>query len=275
MFKLLSVVTVCYNEKDHIIETLNSVLMQNFTDYEYIILDGKSTDGTDNMIQNRILEEDVDKERIIFQSEKDNGIYDAMNKAIRMAEGQWILFLNAGDSFYNYNVLNTVEKYLRDKTIDIVYGDQCWQEEGNTYIRQPGGHEKLPNKVSIFHQSAFVRTTILKENLFSLRYKIAGDYESFLKLYVKGYRFLYVPVVIANFSYGGVSSTHPFICQKENREIRQLYGYFDNHDWRTLFDYYNQKIYLLIKMLLPRKMDLFLINIKRKLRRRSHHGGNS
>lgn len=96
---LVSIVTVCYNAADMLSKTIESVSAQSYENIEYIIIDGASTDGTKQIIQNNI--EHIDK----FISEKDNGIYDAMNKGTANSSGEWIIFMNAGDTFYDRDTI--------------------------------------------------------------------------------------------------------------------------------------------------------------------------
>lgn len=260
---LVSIVTVCYNAKDCIKTTIESVIKQTNLDYEYIIVDGLSTDGTTEIIRNNISHFPIEI-KVKYISECDKGIYDAMNKAIHLAEGEWIIFMNAGDGFYNNQILQDIIIYLK-KENDIVYGDQCWVEENNTAIRRPGGADKLTQGATIFHQSAFVRSELLRKNPFSLEYKIAGDYESFLKLYLKGFKFFYIPITIANFAYGGISSTYALGCLKENTNIRKKYGCIDTHTLKFKYWYVKEYCYLFIKSHIPRNLDLKIIKWKANL----------
>ena len=114
-----SIITVCYNAEQYIKRTIQSVLEQDMNDYEYIIKDGKSTDGTMEIVHTMLCEND----HIHLISEKDNGIYDAMNAAIDQAKGEYLFFLNAGDCFANASVLNQVKMFLERTEADVAYGN--------------------------------------------------------------------------------------------------------------------------------------------------------
>jgi glycosyltransferase involved in cell wall biosynthesis len=171
----LSIITVCKNAEKLLVKTIESVLAQTFTDYEYIIIDGASTDGSLSVIDNY-------KDRIKIISEPDKGIYDAMNKGIGLSEGEYLLFLNAGDYFFHENVLKEIMEM--NLNVDILYS--------NGLIEFSNGFlfcKTFPKKVTkIFmymdtlpHQDALVkREVFLKTRGFDSEYKISGDYKFFL-----------------------------------------------------------------------------------------------
>lgn len=116
---LFTVITVCYQAKDVIENTIKSVLEQNYSDFEYIIIDGSSTDGTCEII-NKYLEDS----RIRYISEPDKGLYDAMNKGIRMSEGKYLNFMNAGDCFSDSDILKDVSEVIsKNPGVDFIYGN--------------------------------------------------------------------------------------------------------------------------------------------------------
>lgn len=117
----ISVVTICYNAEKEIGKTIQSVLGQTFDDYEYIIIDGKSKDNT-LTVANNIICEFPDK-LVKITSEPDRGIYDAMNKGIKIATGEWVCMMNAGDCFASDNVLSEVFSYPIDENISFLYSD--------------------------------------------------------------------------------------------------------------------------------------------------------
>lgn len=114
---MISVITVCYNVKDSIENTILSVLNQTYADIEYIVVDGGSTDGTVDIIKK------YSEHLAIFISEKDDGIYDAMNKAIDLAHGEWLNFMNAGDVFSSHNVLEDIAASGLMDSSDFIYSD--------------------------------------------------------------------------------------------------------------------------------------------------------
>lgn len=194
----ISIVTIVLNDKKNIEKTIQSVFNQNIK-IEYILIDGKSTDGTLEVIEKY-------KDKIdILVSEKDNGIYNAMNKALDLANGEWICFMNSGDMFYDSNVLKGVLPKL-DDSIDVVYGDQEVRYISKRKIVKANQNIIDIWKGMIFsHQSCFVKKDILKEFRFNESNRITADYQLFYTLYKSNKRFLYIPMVIASVSAGGVS----------------------------------------------------------------------
>lgn len=203
---LFSIVTVVYNAHELVESTMATIFQQTYTNYEYIVIDGNSTDGTLSIISRYLDKIDV------FISEPDDGIYDAMNKAIRIASGKFINFMNCGDSFVDNQVLERIAKEITDD-VDVVYGNTIIDTIVGKYLVVPGKIDNVILKHMPFcHQSSFVRTEVAKQHLFDLSYKVAADYNMFLQLYKENKIFLYVdyPVsVYQNDNKEGTSS-----CQR-------------------------------------------------------------
>ena len=161
---IISIITVVYNGVNEIENTIQSIINQTYENLEYIIIDGKSIDGTLEVIKK--YENKID----YWQSTSDTGIYDAMNKGIDLASGEWINFMNCGDKFYNDKTLNSVFQYLSSE-INVLYG--------NTIANWNFGYELMfPNKDKVMpfcHQSCFTRTSLLKEIHFNTHYKLCAD----------------------------------------------------------------------------------------------------
>lgn len=199
----VSVITICWNTANEIEETINTVLSQTFTDYEILIKDGLSTDGTVDIV-NRIISEHPDKD-IRLVSKKDTGIYNAMNQAIDEANGEWLVFANCGDGFYSKDALaNMCEKISDDA--DIIYGDAVMRDEYGDAIWR-GDVSIIEKKMAFCHQASMIRTTVAREIRFNEQLKIAADYNMMLASYKKGYKFVYANSIIAVFNLDGVSST--------------------------------------------------------------------
>jgi glycosyltransferase involved in cell wall biosynthesis len=196
-----SVVTVCYNAADYIEDTVQSVINQTYTNFEFIIVDGASKDNTIS-----ILDQYKDHISLII-SEPDNGIYDAMNKGIAAARGEWIIFMNAGDCFYSNNVLEKIaSETLGDQA--MIVGDTAVQMDHVIYkIPCSPFYEHLPlhQKMGWFHQSSFVRADLAKRYPFDLTFKLAADYNMVIELYRRGYSFKQVDIIIAKYDLNGVS----------------------------------------------------------------------
>lgn len=188
---LISVVTVCYNAKDILEETILSVISQTYKELEYIVIDGGSKDGTLSIVKK--YESDIS----FFISEPDKGIYDAMNKGVKAAKGDYILFMNSGDCFYSDTTLEDWGAYINNENADVYYGDCIYKYPyGDRYMKA------LPLKgirrMMVFsHQSVMVAASILKNRLFDIRYRFAADYDFLLRCYLEGRRFVYSPLPIS------------------------------------------------------------------------------
>lgn len=190
-----SIITVTYNCADIIEETMLSVLNQTHPDIEYIIIDGGSADSTTEIIKKYA-------DRLAFWlSESDKGIYDAMNKGIAHATGDYINFMNVGDRFVNSNVLSEVaKKIVSTAKADIVYG--------NTYKYNAKRHwEDLSHQPEVLrfhgafcHQSGFVSTEYHKIHLFDLHYRYMADFNLFHQAYMNGASFLKLDLFVAEYN---------------------------------------------------------------------------
>ena len=195
----ISVVTVSYNCADVIEDTIQSVTSQTYTNIEYIIVDGKSKDNTLSVINKY-------KDQInIIVSEPDKGIYDAMNKAINLATGDYVIFMNAGDVFYNNKI---VEKVFYDNKIvdaDIIYGSVAFDKKGKEIEVKPLNFDEFWKGSRFCHQSAFISLSLHKEFVYDLKYKIAADFNFFNKMYHTGKNFVFIDFPFSKISLGGVS----------------------------------------------------------------------
>jgi glycosyltransferase involved in cell wall biosynthesis len=146
----LTIITVCFNDADQLEKTILSVINQTYSNYEYVIIDGASTDGTANIIKKY-----SDKINV-WVSEPDNGIYDAMNKGLDKAKGEWVNFMNAGDTFASNTVLADVFSFEYPDYIKFLYSD-------NYYLRKDGTERLSVNShtnMAIIHQSSIYRKSL-------------------------------------------------------------------------------------------------------------------
>ena len=234
--KKITVVTVCMNAEKYLRETIESVLSQKSEEYEYLIVDGVSTDSTLE-IANEFRKE-FEKRKVPYRivSEPDQGIYDAMNKAASLADGEWIIFMNAGDTFFNSNVLRYISPKLTDSW-DLVYGDILIHENGKYKLVPAGKMCEIDRKNPVHHQAAFTRTGLLRKYRFDTSYKIVADYDLLLRLHNDHMRILRINYVIASFLMGGVSNAYYVKNTKEMDRSRRANGIDGVSLWKVLSYY--------------------------------------
>lgn len=197
----ITVVTVCYNAVKEIEKTIQSVINQTYKNVEYIIVDGGSTDGTLDII--RKYSSHISR----WVSEADKGIFDAMNKAAGMATGDYINFMNAGDLFFDNNVLNDIFGGRRYDE-DVLYGLTLRSYKGGYKPHYPSKIERMPNCMPFCHQSSFTKVSVLKEHPFDISFISVADCMFFRWLYGNGGTFRNVNRFIAEYDmYGYVSNT--------------------------------------------------------------------
>jgi glycosyltransferase involved in cell wall biosynthesis len=202
----LSVITINYNNADGLQKTIDSVLAQSFTDLEYIIIDGGSTDRSVEVIK-------AHEQKIAYWiSEKDTGVYNAMNKGIAVAKGEYLLMLNSGDYLINNDVLSQV--LTKSVDADILYGDTLWDESGSTF--ETHFPEKLTfqyfHNNSLGHQTTFIRRSLHEVvGLYDESYRIVSDWKFFMQAICKhNVSCQHIPALIAVCGRDGLS------CQPQN-----------------------------------------------------------
>ena len=206
----LSIITINLNQCAGLRETLASVAAQKFTDYEHIIIDGGSTDGSVDEIRayerGSCRDACRDSCRLKFWiSERDTGIFNAMNKGLPHADGEWLLFLNAGDSLHDADVLSDV--FNAEHDADVVYGDLT-----GSGLRR-GKHMSFPANLtlpflyiaSLPHQGAFIKRVCFNGRCYDERFRIVSDWAFFLRLFLEGCKFTHIDRTISRFNLDGVS----------------------------------------------------------------------
>jgi glycosyltransferase involved in cell wall biosynthesis len=205
----ISIITPTYNSAKTISRTIDSIILQSYKDIEYIVIDGDSTDGTQDIVLNF-----KDKINLKLISEKDSGIYDAMNKGIGIAGGDVIGILNSDDFYKDESVLSEVMQAFVDIQIDAVYGDiSYFGPDVNKITRYwKAGEYKESNLNSgwvIPHPALFVRKSVYKKyGLYNINLKIAADYEFILRI-LKIYKIKvkYIPKILVRMYDGGTSAS--------------------------------------------------------------------
>lgn len=228
----ISVITVCFNAAETLERTVQSVLSQTYDNFEYIIVDGKSTDGTLQIIDK------YRKNITRFISEKDNGIYDAMNKGLGMATGAVIGILNA-DDFYEPETLQLIAAHYQQGR-NIYHGHlQHIDQNGKAMHVNPAPKnlKQLRRGMIVNHPTVFVNREVYAElGGFSTDYRIASDWNFILKAYLAGVNFIRVDAVLSNFTHGGVSSSISDTYLKELHAIRKERGVVKSVDFFYLYD---------------------------------------
>lgn len=202
---LVSIITVCYNSEKTISQTMESVLRQTYPHIEYIIVDGNSTDNTMKLVEEY---QELFEGRMKVVSEPDHGIYDAMNKGIKMAAGELIGIINSDDFYENNAVENMVSRYQKGMC-GVLYGATRKLVNEKEESISISSHEFL-EKRPIAHPSSFITKSAYEScGLYDTKYSSVADYDLLLRYYRSG-RVTFIPVyeVIANFRSGGTSGTH-------------------------------------------------------------------
>lgn len=229
----ISIITINYNNNEGLRKTILSVLEQKPTLFEYIVIDGMSSDGSVETIR------EYDSCIDYWVSEKDTGIYNAMNKGIARATGDYCIFMNSGDVFYQSDVLESIIPYL-DGTA-IINGDTVYAS---------GKYDKSPDEVTlsylmlstIIHQSTFIRTDLLKHNNYDEKYRLVSDWKFWLQELIinnVSYKNIHIPISI--FEEGGVGTTNVEVHDREmvqvlqelfpDRLLKEYYNFLNGRTW--------------------------------------------
>ena len=219
----LSVITINYNNRQGLAGTFASVFSQAFTDFEYIVIDGGSTDGSVALIE-------AHAARIShWVSEPDKGIYDAMNKGLAAASGQYLNFLNSGDCFLSPQTLDTcIRQLAAQPEIDILYADIHLITDSSPvpelYTHPADLTLRYFKKDILNHQASLIKASLFRElGNFPLQYKLAGDYWFYLKSFLAGKQFVYMNFVMVLYDFNGVS------LSSSNHYLTEM-----NEIWNTL-----------------------------------------
>lgn len=242
---LVSIITVVYNAASTFEATIKSVLNQQNDLFEYLIIDGGSKDGSIDIIRK------YEGQLGGWISEPDKGIFDAMNKGIDRAKGEWLFFLGA-DDLLSYDIISTISPYLRDD-LAVVYGN-IKLDNGHSMRSKIGIRCLLENR--LHHQSAFYRRHLFDNFRYDQKFRVCADYELTLRIYLQKQPSLYVPYVIATFASGGNSDE---LTSEDINNIRGLYLQkpYLNAIFSFMIDSYYA--YFRTKMFLKRKVKRSLI----------------
>lgn len=228
----ISIITVVFNGRTLIERTIKSVLQQTYPNVEYIIIDGGSTDGTVETIKN------YQSKISVIRSEKDNGIYDAMNKGLKLATGEYLLFLNAGDELYAADTLANI--FSVSKNADAYYGNtvvvnEQGKELGDRRLKPPSqlNWKSLKYGMCVSHQSFIAKRSL--SNPYDLNYSISADIDWVIGVLKKSKQIVNTKSYISKFLEGGTSNKHKAEALVERFLIMvKHYGFFSTL-WNHLF----------------------------------------
>lgn len=232
-----SIVTVCYNAGDKLYETVQTALKQDYDNFEIVIKDGLSKDNS--------LDKLPKDDKISVYSFKDKGIYDAMNQAVEKITGDYVYFLNCGDSFYDEKVLSNVAKSIEENSDSGIYYGDTYKESTNSFV-------PMPKKLTAFtcyrnipcHQACFYHKSLFEERGYDLEFKIRADYEHFLWCFFrKNVRPHHTGLTIANYEGGGFSET------KENQKRDRLEHKMTVNKYMKKSDLFLARTYMVVTLM--------------------------
>ncbi|GJL86154.1 MAG: glycosyl transferase [Micavibrio sp.] len=219
---LFSIITVTCNNIAGLKRTAKSIEIQEFQDYEWIVIDGASNDGSSEWLK---------LSKANWTSEEDDGIYHAMNKGMKRGSGQYLLFLNAGDILAGKNVLEHLAQEIANEPIepDFVYGDSLESNKNNKPIRKPArSHEQVVSGMFTHHQAMLYKREALANLRYSPLYDIAADYDFTMRFLKQAKNILYCKYPVCVFEPGGVSQRKALQGRAEQFQIRKNLGTKDS-----------------------------------------------
>jgi glycosyltransferase involved in cell wall biosynthesis len=213
-----SIIVVCLNSGERLAQTMDSILKQNYDNYEIIVKDGCSTDGSIGKLRNK-----YNDARIKLYEENDSGIYDAMNQAVSHADGEYFLFLNTGDIFYNDSVLLEMSNEISSNDRpDIIYGNLYHRSLETVIYSSPVINDFACYRNVPCHQTCFYKWDMFCDRGYLPNYTVRADYEHFLYCYYEKKAIIkYTPIIVAEYEGKGFSETkeNKKRSKKQHREI--------------------------------------------------------
>lgn len=232
---LISVITVVFNGEKTLEQTILSVVNQTYDNVEYIIVDGGSKDSTLDIIKK--YEDKID----YWQSEPDKGIYDAMNKGIGLATGDYVAILNS-DDFYELNACEIIKNEILKQEYDVYHAIERFIDDDGNIVNLYSGSKYQLNKQCLAHETCFIKKSLYEVYKYNEKdFKSAADYDLICLLYEKGAKFKFVEKIILTFRLGGMSDS--ILGLLEGNKVRYKYGYI------SFFDYFFRNIFYKIKLL--------------------------
>lgn len=249
-----SIITINYNNINGLIETAKSIISQTYHNFEWIIIDGGSSDGSKELLEQY-------KDYLAYWcSEPDDGVYNAMNKGIAVSKGSYLVFMNSGDTFCNKDVLKNTVPFLG--SADILYGD--WYQVYDTYSELK--HLNIDNLYktlrfqNICHQAMFTKATLLKQNGYDESMRLLADWKRCTEFALSGYAFAPLPFAVCNYNMDGLSSTSSSgLIDEEYQRVLSVYPAWLNKLFEELYKFENDYyIQLLSKLFVYNKFTRIL-----------------
>lgn len=256
-----SIITVNFNNKEGLKKTIESVMCQSFRDFEHIIIDGGSTDGSVDVLQ------EYNEHITYWVSEKDNGIYNAMNKGIAKSTGEYLNFMNSGDCFYDADVLAKVNSYNSDADF-IVGKDYHFNEK-----KQKGHASVQPPRTTMIHffvstldhQSSFIKRELFENSLYDETHKLVSDWIFYIqKIVIENKKVYFIPDIICRREEGGLSEQQNNTNRDEiNEYLHKLLPQGIYEDYACLSKLDRISLYRLFNICdTPKKRKYLLLSIK-------------
>ena len=226
----VSVITVVYNDVNNIELTIKNVLKQTYSNLEYIVIDGASSDGTLDVIKKYT-------DSIVWRSEPDKGIYDAMQKGAQLASGEWILYRNCGDFFATPSAIEDLfSSYDKDEGEDFLIADiRYFKEYGYKDFKPSILTKSYLESMPVFHPSTFVRRSTQLRYPFHLEYRYSADYCFFVESFLNGAKYRYFDILLSLYNNETGASTDSFDKSlKDNIDFLIKFGVYDSSHIKRL-----------------------------------------
>lgn len=246
----ISIITINYNDAEGLRKTLASVASQTYTDIEHIIVDGASTDGSVDIIReyDTANQSSANPIRIVWVSEKDKGIYDAMNKGVAISSGEYLLFLNGGDALASPTAIEDVFPYLNDT--DFVIGRSYFSNEGKRSGASPLLSERDMSMYYMYlhginHQSAFIKRNLLVDTPYDTNVRISADWLFFVQTIVfQSATVKFVDLFFSDFDLTGVSSNNALVLKEREEILKKVLPERITRDYIQIAPHYYEVIRL-------------------------------
>lgn len=218
-----TIITVVKNAERKILKTMKSVKAQSFHNFEHIIVDGKSTDGTKKIIKNN------NYDQVKFFELKDKNLYDAINFALKKTKGEFILFLHAGDLFFSINTLKNINKIIKTNT-DVIIGGCVFFDKKNEIFRVWKVKDNVINKLNAYkvaHTGAIINKRVINEvGLYNINYNISSDTDYLLRVFTKKKNIKAFSSFICFMEMGGLSTNYKTLFKKITQDIQIYFHHF-------------------------------------------------